>query len=172
MILILFILSVLFSIFNIYHSYDYVKEIYFYSGIFSLIFLNICVFFSILKFKKTKNFPKSSGISAFFWALIHFLNYFIFERNFNISRLLDDISSKMLEFSGFLAFCLLIFIFLSSFNFFKKISKIRKFVYLTLVVSSYHYFLYPKIPQIQHYIFFIISIIFFIISLKKINFNL
>ncbi|ECL5421001.1 sulfite oxidase heme-binding subunit YedZ, partial [Campylobacter jejuni] len=97
-----FIISLIYGFYHIIEAFDFVKEAYIYTGIFALIFLNLSILFSLLKFKKTKNYPKILGIFAAFWAILHFLNYFIFDRNAQILRLFDDISHRLLEASGFI----------------------------------------------------------------------
>ncbi|MBZ7953420.1 sulfite oxidase heme-binding subunit YedZ [Campylobacter sp. W0018] len=162
-----FLVSLIYSFYNIIKSFDFVKEIYFNTGIFALIFLNLSLFFSLFKFKSTKNYPKILGFFATFWSVIHFLNYFIFDRNAQISRLLNDILFHFLETTGFIAFVIICLMFLSSFNYFKKIHKIRKLGYLCLVIASYHYFLSPKIPMFWEWSALIIAMIYFILRYIK-----
>ncbi|MGH2327159.1 sulfite oxidase heme-binding subunit YedZ [Campylobacter taeniopygiae] len=162
-----FLVSLIYSFYNIIKSFDFVKEIYFNTGVFALIFLNLSLFFSLFKFKSTKNYPKILGFFATFWSVIHFLNYFIFDRNAQISRLLNDILFHFLETTGFIAFVIICLMFLSSFNYFKKIRKIRKLGYLCLVIASYHYFLSPKIPMFWEWSALIIAMIYFILRYVK-----
>ncbi|MBZ7963503.1 sulfite oxidase heme-binding subunit YedZ [Campylobacter sp. 2457A] len=164
---IFFLASLIYSFYNIIKAFDFVKEIYFNTGIFALIFLNLSLFFSLFKFKSTKNYPKILGFFATFWGAIHFLNYFIFDRNAQISRLLNDILFHFLETTGFIAFIIICLMFLSSFNCFKKIRKIRKLGYSCLVISSYHYFLSPKIPMFWEWSALIIAMIYFILRYVK-----
>lgn len=162
-----FIISLIYGFYHIIKAFDFVKEAYIYTGIFALIFLNLSLLFSLLKFKKTKNYPKILGIFAAFWAILHFLNYFIFDRNAQISRLFDDISHRLLEASGFIAFLIIFLMLLSSFKIFKKLSKIRKLGYLCLVLASYHYFLTPKSSYVLGMECFNCSFVLFYSSLYK-----
>ncbi|TKX31312.1 ferric reductase-like transmembrane domain-containing protein [Campylobacter estrildidarum] len=164
---IFFLASLIYSFHRIIKAFDFVKEIYFYTGIFALIFLNLSLFFSLFKFKQTKDYPKILGFFAIFWSIIHFLNYFIFDRNAQIPRLLNDILYHILETTGFIAFVVLCLMFLSSFKFFKKLCKIRKLGYLCLIIASYHYFLSPKIPMFWEWTALIIAIIYFILRYIK-----
>ncbi|EAK4772117.1 sulfite oxidase heme-binding subunit YedZ, partial [Campylobacter jejuni] len=162
-----FIISLIYGFYHIIKAFDFVKEAYIYTGIFALIFLNLSLLFSLLKFKKTKNYPKILGIFAAFWAILHFLNYFIFDRNAQISRLFDDISHRLLEASGFIAFLIIFLMLLSSFEIFKKLSKIRKLGYLCLVLASYHYFLTPKVPMFWEWSALIVALFYFIVRYTK-----
>ncbi|KJD26087.1 ferric reductase [Campylobacter jejuni subsp. jejuni] len=170
-----FIISLIYGFYRIIKAFDFVKEAYIYTGIFALIFLNLSLLFSLLKFKKTKNYPKILGIFAAFWAILHFLNYFIFDRNAQILRLFDDISHRLLEASGFIAFLIIFLMLLSSFKIFKKLSKIRKLGYLSLVLASYHYFLTPKVPMFWEWSTLIVALFYFIVrytkTLKKLKSN-
>lgn len=163
-----FLASLVYGFYQILKAFDFVKEAYFYTGIFALIFLNLSLFFSLCKFKKTKTYPKMLGIFAAFWVILHFLNYFIFDRNAQISRLFDDISHRLLEASGFFAFVIIFFMLLSSFKAFKKIDKIRKLGYFCLVLASYHYFLSPKVPMFWEWSALIISLFYFIVRYLKV----
>ncbi len=162
-----FILSIIYGFYHIVKAFDFVKETYIYTGIFALIFLNLSLFFSLFKFKKTKTYPKILGIFAAFWALLHFLNYFVFDRNAKILRLIDDISQRLLEASGFIAFVIISFMFLSSFKIFKKLEKIRKLGYFCLVLASYHYFLSPKVPKFWEWSALIVSLFYFTLRYIK-----
>ncbi|MBK1992187.1 sulfite oxidase heme-binding subunit YedZ [Campylobacter sp. 2018MI35] len=167
----LFSISVIYGFYNILNSFDFVKETYFYTGIFSLIFLNLSLLFSLIRLKNTKDYPKLFGFFSVFWAIVHFLNYFIFDRNMQFLRLFDDISKRLLEASGFIAFVLLVLMFLSSFSFLKKIEKIRKLSYLCFLLASYHYFLSPKVPMFWEWSALIIALIYFILSFKRLLTN-
>ncbi|EDO9811486.1 sulfite oxidase heme-binding subunit YedZ, partial [Campylobacter coli] len=96
-----------------------------------------------------------------------FLNYFIFDRNANFLRLFDDISHRLLEASGFFAFIIIFFMFLSSFRFFKRFEKIRKLGYVCLVLASYHYFLSPKVPMFWEWSALMLSLVYFMIRYLK-----
>ncbi|EAK6356368.1 sulfite oxidase heme-binding subunit YedZ, partial [Campylobacter coli] len=84
-----FLASLIYGFYHILKAFDFVKEAYIYTGVFALFFLNLSLLFSLCKFKKTKSYPKLLGIFAAFWAFLHFLNYFIFDRNANFLRLFD-----------------------------------------------------------------------------------
>ncbi|EAJ3392544.1 sulfite oxidase heme-binding subunit YedZ [Campylobacter coli] len=162
-----FLASLIYGFYHILKAFDFVKEAYIYTGVFALFFLNLSLLFSLCKFKKTKSYPKLLGIFAAFWAFLHFLNYFIFDRNSNFLRLFDDISHRLLEASGFFAFIIIFFMFLSSFRFFKRIEKIRKLGYVCLVLASYHYFLSPKVPMFWEWSALMLSLVYFMIRYLK-----
>ncbi|MFQ6342430.1 ferric reductase-like transmembrane domain-containing protein [Campylobacter sp. VTCC 70190] len=166
-----FLASLIYGFYSIIKAFDFVKEAYIYTGSLALIFLNLSLFFSLFRFKKTKTYPKILGIFSAFWAILHFLNYFIFDRNAQILRLFDDISHRLLEASGFFAFLILFFMFLSSFKIFKKLSKIRKLGYLCLVLASYHYFLSPKVPMFWEWSALIIALFYFILRYTRLKPN-
>ncbi|EAI7247122.1 sulfite oxidase heme-binding subunit YedZ [Campylobacter lari] len=162
-----FALSIIFSVYQIMQEFDIVKSVYFYSGIFGLIFFGLSLFFSLLKYKHTKDYPKFLGFYAFFWALIHFFNYFAFGKNLDLILFFKDTFSKNLEFSGFVSFFILTFMFISSFKLFKKISKIRKLGYFCFSLATWHYFLSAKIPQIPHFLALSLALIFLLIKVYK-----
>ncbi|MCV3393058.1 sulfite oxidase heme-binding subunit YedZ [Campylobacter sp. IFREMER_LSEM_CL908] len=160
-----FVLSIVFSVYQIMQEFDIVKSVYFYSGVFGLIFFGLSLFFSLLKYKHTKDYPKFLGFYAFFWALIHFFNYFAFSKNLDLMLFFKDTFSKNLEFSGFISFFILTLMFISSFKLFKKLSKIRKFGYFCFLLVSWHYFLSAKIPQFPHFFTLSLALIFLFFKL-------
>lgn len=165
LIFVLFILSILYSIYKILAEFDLVKAIYSYTGFFALIFLTACLFFSLFKFKFSKDYPKYLGYFSFIWAFGHFLSYFAFSKNFNLFLLIKDSLTKYLELSGLFTFLLLFVFFISSFKIFNFLSKSRKLAYLCLFTACVHYFLSIKIAQFSHYAFLITSVVFILIKL-------
>lgn len=163
-----FALSLVYSTYAVLQSFDFVKEIYLYTGLFALVFLNVSLFFSLFHFKFSPKFPLYFGLFSVFYALLHFLNYFVFEKNMSLARFLSDISSRLFEASGFVAFFLLLLMFLSSFNFFKKLSFIRKFAYLCLLIASYHFFLSAKSPNLWEFLALFVALLWCGIKIYKI----
>lgn len=106
--------------------------------------------------------------------ILFFYGYILFFRR-QILRLFDDISHRLLEVSGFIAFLIIFLMLLSSFKIFKKLSKIRKLGYLSLVLASYHYFLTPKVPMFWEWSTLIVALFYFIVrytkTLKKLKSN-
>lgn len=160
------ILSLMYSLYGLFYAFDKVKELYFYTGIFALIFLNLSLFFSLFKFKFSKNYPKYLGFFAFFYACLHFLNYFIFDKNMNVLSIIEAFK-RSFEASGLVAFLMLILFFLSSFKKFKKIEKIRALSYICLVIASYHYFLSAKRPLLFEYLALIVAFVYLLIRSIK-----
>ncbi|EHF4510995.1 sulfite oxidase heme-binding subunit YedZ, partial [Campylobacter coli] len=78
-----------------------------------------------------------------------------------------DISHRLLEAIGFIAFLIIFLMLLSSFKIFKKLSKIRKLGYLCLILASYHYFLTPKIPMFWEWSALMLSLVYFMIRYLK-----
>ena len=162
-----FIFSASFIIYNIFFGFDLILELYFYTGIFALLFLHLSIIFSLFKFKYTKTYPKLLGLFGGIWLFLHFLVYFVFSKNLSVVKLYEDISTRVFEGSGFVAFIIIFLMFLSSFKRFKKLEKVRKLGYLCLVIASYHYFLSAKVPQIFEYLALGLSLFYFILRYTK-----
>ena len=158
-----FIFSVSFIVYNIFFGFDLILELYFYTGIFALLILHLSIIFSLFKFKYTKTYPKLLGLFGGIWVFLHFLVYFVFSKNLSVVKLYEDISTRVFEGSGFVAFIIIFLMFLSSFKRFKKLEKVRKLGYLCLVIASYHYFLSAKVPYIFEYLALGLSLLYFIL---------
>ena len=165
----LLLLSFVYSAFMLYKNYyfDVLAELYFYTGIFALGFCFLSLFFALFKFKKCKKLPRLFGIFAFIWALLHFLAYFIFSKHLSFEKLFYSIFSYGIEFSGFLSFVLMFFMFLASFSFFKRLKFSLKFGYVLLFFFSLHYFLSAKVPEIWHFISLFLAFLFLCLRYKK-----
>ena len=165
----LFFLSFVYFAFMLYKNYyfDILAEIYFYTGVFALGFCFISLFFALFKFKKCKKLPRLFGIFAFIWALLHFLAYFIFSKHLSLYKLFASIFTYGIEFSGFLSFVLMFFMFLASFSFFKRIKLVLKAGYFLLVLSSFHFFLSTKIPSFWHITMLCLSFLLLFLRYKN-----
>ncbi|EAJ2283078.1 sulfite oxidase heme-binding subunit YedZ [Campylobacter upsaliensis] len=167
-----FILSLIFTAYaatyNVFFvGFDLIKELYFYTGIFALLFLHLSLIFSLIKLKPTKTYPKLLGLFGGIWVFLHFLVYFVFSKNLSLIKLYEDISKRLFEGSGFVAFVIISLMFLSSFKRFKKLEDIRKLGYLCVVIASYHYFLSAKVPQFFEYLALSLSLFYFTLRYTK-----
>ncbi|MCW1360236.1 sulfite oxidase heme-binding subunit YedZ [Campylobacter sp. CCS1377] len=167
-----FVLSVFYSTYcvvdNILFGFDLIKELYFYTGIFALIFLHLSAFFSLFKFKLTRSYPKILGLCGGIWVFVHFLVYFVFSKNLNLTKLYEDITTRVFEASGFVAFIMIFLMFLSSFKAFKKLQNIRKLAFICLCIASFHFFLSAKIPALWEYLALILSFVYLSLRYQKI----
>ncbi|EAI4457269.1 sulfite oxidase heme-binding subunit YedZ [Campylobacter upsaliensis] len=167
-----FILSLIFTtyaaVYNVFFvGFDLIKELYFYTGIFALVFLHLSIIFSLFKFKPTKTYPKLLGLFGGIWVFLHFIVYFVFSKNLSLLKLYDDISKRLFEGSGFVAFVIIFLMFLSSFKTFKKLENVRKLGYLCIVIASYHYFLSAKVPQFFEYLALSLALFYFTLRYTK-----
>ncbi|KAA6225912.1 MULTISPECIES: sulfite oxidase heme-binding subunit YedZ [unclassified Campylobacter] len=164
----IFILSIIYCVFELKQSFDFVKDIYFLSGVFSLIFLFLSLFFAIFRLVKKVNLAKFFGFFSVFYAICHFLNYFVFEKNLSILRVYDDLTLRQL--SGLIALVIMLLMLISSFKFGSKLAILRKLGFVALIMASLHYFLAAKSPNIPQFsvlfLAFLISLVYLIKRLK------
>ena len=163
-----FFTSLFYTSFMLYKNYksDILAELYFYTGIFAMIFTAFSLLLSLFKFKGCKKLPRLFGIFAFMWAFLHLSSYFIFSKQLSFSKLFNSIFTYNIEFSGFISFMLMSLMLLASFSLFKSIKIVLKMGYVLFVLICIHYFLSAKIPNLWH-----ISILFLSIFLLYLRYK-
>ncbi|KAA6226449.1 MULTISPECIES: ferric reductase-like transmembrane domain-containing protein [unclassified Campylobacter] len=167
----LFILCILISlsciVYNVLFSTDLIIILYKSTGFSSLFFLNLSLICALISSKKIKvnfnisrAFVRIFGIYSFVFIFFHFLIYFVLSKNLSFVKFFNDISSKGLEFSGFVAFVMMFLMFLSSFKYFKILQKIQKLGYICLLVSSFHIILANEKIEILEALILILSLFY------------
>lgn len=84
------------------------------------------------------------GLYAFFYALLHFGVYWVFEQNFSVNALIDDALKRNFIFIGMLAFILLIPLVITSTNAMmkrlgKRWKKLHKAIYWITALGLLHF---------------------------------
>ncbi len=101
---------------------------------------------------------KVFGLAAFFYALFHFVFYLVFEVEFSAALLTKDIIKRPYITFGFIAFCILVVLALTSkkerFHLTgKQWKKIHRFVYAAAVFSVLHYIWLVKADHVNPLIY-------------------
>lgn len=161
----IFLLSPLFlliyELFIIRDVTDPIKYIYTITGSTSVVLIFTSISFSMIK--KWINFLKYRklvGIFGFFYALLHFLNFYILDAQFDINFVIKESFEKPFIYLGMFAFFILFFMFLTSTKkAFRKYNKYHKLVYLALIFITIHFVMAQKSLSILDFIYIIIIII-------------
>ncbi len=134
-----------------FFSINPVESILHYSGQSSIRFILATLAISPLMtfFKKPYLIfcRKIFGLTSFFYCLIHFLIYFVFElEKSNLDFLYSDAVKRPFIFYGFLSFLCLIPLAITSNQYFikkmgsKRWKKLHQLIYLAFALSSFHYY--------------------------------
>lgn len=165
-------LPALYFIYGILHNkYAVVfsDELIHFLGNTSLYMLGVAILLGLIFKNNLIRFAlKIIGISSFIYALLHIVAFFIFKKGLDFQDFLKDIFKFVYLNLGFIAFLLLLALFIFSFTkSFYKISSIGK---LCLFLSSLHYILSLKNPILISRIFLGVStlvLIYQLLNLKQ-----
>lgn len=155
------LLPLVFLIFYIFlgYSFDFSKDIYFYTGIVAIFLIFLSIFM--------KKYKKMIGIFAFFYAVLHILNFIILDNNLNFQIILNEILSKKYLIFGLISFLILLLLFIISFYKTKKYKFMFKLSYVGLFFALFHYIFAQKVIQFYHLA--MVLIVFLLILYKLRN---
>lgn len=135
--IVFFSLALFFLYFQISTGFDYVKDIYKATGIISI----VAFFISVILPNKFIIWVKFFGKMAGVFAILHFFNFIFFDSQLNLKTLIYNFLSPR-NLIGFAALFIMILVF------FKKYFNL---INTALFLSSLHYTMSVKIPELIHY---------------------
>ena len=137
-----------------------------YTGIWTLRLLAATIAITPLrwltKWNPIINFRRMIGLFAFFYATLHFLTYFIFDRSFMLDGLWEDVVLRPYITVGFTAFVLMIPLALTSTRGWirrlggKRWNLLHKLVYLSATLGVLHYWWKVKLDVTDPMIYAVI----------------
>jgi sulfoxide reductase heme-binding subunit YedZ len=118
-----------------------------------------------------RQFPKPIGLVAFFYSLMHFLSYAIFDQSGDIKIIIVDIIETPYLIIGWGGFLCLLFMGIASHKrlqpwFNKNRSTISGIVYTSAVLAVWHYFWQAKTVEIEAVIYIVTICILMLWRLK------
>lgn len=145
----LFLLYMLF----IHHVNDPIKYIYTITGATALTLLYATTTISMIR--KTINLIKYRriiGLSSFFYALLHMLNFIILDMELDISAALEETLQKPFIYLGMSAFLILLFMSVTSLrSLFSKFYKYHKVIYIALFIATIHFVMAQKALSLEQW---------------------
>lgn len=149
-----FVGSVVYAYYGVFiEGFDVVKEMYWYSGVFGLLFLHASMSFSLsASFLSSVCCKKASwffGMYGALWAFAHAGVFFAFGKDWSVYRVWQEL--KPFEIYGAIACGIVLLMFLGSFRLFAWLGFCRKLFIVAVMFGSYHYFLSAKVPSLWEY---------------------
>ena len=143
------------------------------TGYLAILYLTIVLIIPLITLKSKLFSTKNIGVSAFYLSFLHLLLY-IYDNNFESSFLIDDFIYRNYITSGYIAFVLLLPMYLTSFSFFKNKNpnwrQIHKLIYLIYIITLVHIYFVIKADYYYLYVFimlFSITALFKLFMQKK-----
>ena len=134
---------------------DPIKYIYTITGVSATVILFISISFSLVKEKiNLIKYRKEIGLLGFFYALLHLLNFIVFDASFDLEFILKQTVKKPFIYLGMIAFFILLFLAITSTKkLFKRYSKYHKLVYISLILITIHWIMGQKSLSIEQCIY-------------------
>jgi sulfoxide reductase heme-binding subunit YedZ len=98
------------------------------------------------------------GVFAFFYALLHFLIYLVFDRFFDVAAIVDDVIKRKFILAGMVAFLAMLPLAITSTNGWirrlgKKWQKLHRLAYVAGIAGAIHYVWKTKVPEPEPYMY-------------------
>ena len=142
------------------------------TGYAALILLYFLLLTSLSKTLSKNINQRTLGLSIFYMSVIHLFLY-VFDNSFDLLFLFEDLLHRDYIISGYIALVLFIPMYLTSFDYFKKVftnwRKIHKIIYVINIFILIHIYYVIKADYTYLYIFSLILL--FIILLKFYKYN-
>lgn len=174
-------LAALLPIINVYSNAftdqlgaDPVKEVIHYTGIgaFNLLLITLLISPLAKQFKQSflMNSRRLLGLYVFTYALLHLINFILFDLQLDFSLLLSEIIKRPYITVGMVAFILLSLLAITSLSSFKRKlgkswQKLHNFSYLILLLVGVHFYWSVKSELSEPILYFVIS--FILLALRK-----
>jgi len=155
----LLLLPLIYLLVTVQDANDPIKYIYTYTGLSAIIILIISL--TITPIKKVVNlmrYRKMTGLFAFFYAFLHFLNFYILDAQLDFSFVIKETLDKPFVYLGMISFVILLFMAVTSRKkLFSKLSKYHKAVYIVLILVTIHSSMAQKVLSSLEYTFIIVT---------------
>ncbi len=100
------------------------------------------------------------GLYAFFYAFLHFLNFYILDAQLDFAFVVKETIDKPFVYLGMISFLILFFMALTSTKkLFLKFNKQHKAVYLVLILVTIHASIAQKVLSSLEYTFIVVTCI-------------
>jgi sulfoxide reductase heme-binding subunit YedZ len=150
----------LYLLLSIQSANDPIKYIFTCTGQSAIVILMISL--SLTPIKKVINlikYRRMIGLFAFFYAFLHFLNFYVLDAQLDFSFVVKETLDKPFVYLGMISFVILFFMALTSTKkLFAKFNKWHKLVYVVLVLVVIHASMAQKVLSGLEYFFIIVAI--------------
>jgi sulfoxide reductase heme-binding subunit YedZ len=123
-----------------------IKYIYTVTGATATVILFFTITISLFKDKiNLIKYRRLIGLFGFFYALLHLMNFVVFDAEFDILFIIEETIDKPFIYLGMIAFFILTFMTITSTkSLFKKYKKQHQFIYLALILITIHFIMAQK----------------------------
>ena len=157
-VLLLPLLFASYELFILQNVKDPIKYIYTITGASATVILFSSITLSLItKWINFIKYRRMIGLFGFFYAFLHFLNFFILDAELEFSFVVKETLDKPFIYLGMIAFFILIFMSITSTKkLFKKYNKYHKLIYLSLILITIHFIMAQKSLTIIQFIYILL----------------
>lgn len=151
---------------------DPIKYIYTVTGATATVILYFSITISLISKKiNLLKYRRLIGLFGFFYALLHLLNFIVFDAEFSMIFIIEETFDKPFIYLGMIAFFILLFMsFTSTKSLFKKYKTKHQIIYIALILITIHFIMAQKSLSILQYSYLVMIIILaYYKVLQKIN---
>ena len=143
-----------------------IKYIYTVTGVTATVLLFFSITISLItEIVNLIKYRRLIGLFAFFYTLLHLMNFVVFDADFDIGFIIEETIDKPFIYLGMIAFFILIFMsFTSTKILFKRYKKQHQFIYLALILITIHFIMAQKSITILQLVY--IAMIFILAYFK------
>jgi len=148
----------LYELFILQNVKDPIKYIYTFTGVSATVILFASISISLIKkWINLLKYRRMIGLFGFFYAFLHFLNFYILDAELDFSFVVKETLDKPFIYLGMLAFFILIFMASTSTKtLFRKYNKYHKLVYFALILITIHFVMAQKSLTIVQLIYILL----------------
>ena len=130
---------------------DPIKYIYTVTGVASTVILFFSITISMIRHKiNLMKYRKDIGLFGFFYALLHMVNFIVFDAQLDIVFIIEETLDKPFIYLGMIAFFILLFMAITSTKrLYKKYSHCHRAVYFALLLITIHFVMAQKTIDID-----------------------
>ena len=145
---------------------DPIKYIYSITGSTAIVILLLTTFISLIKkYVNLIKYRRMIGLYGFFYSLLHFLNFYVFDAEFKLDFVIKESLDKPFIYLGMISFIILIFMAITSKKtLYPKYYKYHRLLYVVLVLVTVHFTMAQKSLSITQWVY--LSIIIILLCLK------
>lgn len=125
---------------------DPIKYIYTVTGATATVILFFTISISLIKkWINLIKYRRMFGLFGFFYALLHFFNFYILDAELDITFVIEESLDKPFIYLGMISFFILIFMAVTSTKkLFRKYNKYHKAIYFVLLLVTIHFIMAQK----------------------------
>jgi len=157
----IFLSPLAYMLYSLQSAVDPIKYIYIHTGSTAIVLLILTL--GITPLKKVKNFLKYRrfvGLYTFFYALLHFINFFVLDAELSIAFVIKQTLDKPFIYLGMISFVILLFMCITSTRkLFRRYKNWHKAVYLVLIMITIHASMAQKVLSKVEYFYIFMAVV-------------